>query len=104
MGDLDRIKDIYQPVRSFNLFSGIENNYPTSVRLTFCGNNAQSQQGEITMTKSIQGNDYLYIIKMIKRLDAFTTEETSYQSKKLPNGLNTLVTLASAMTPPSNSR
>lgn len=83
MGDLDHINDICEPVQSFNLFSGMEHNYPTSVRLTFCGKNAHSQQGEITMTKSIQGNDYLYIIKMIKQVEPFTTEENVISKQEI---------------------
>ncbi|MFT4677337.1 MAG: hypothetical protein ACJAX5_003513 [Patiriisocius sp.] len=83
MGDLDRIKDICELVESFNLFSGMENNYPTSVRLTFCGKNAHGQQGEVTLTKSIQGNDYLYIIKMLKRVDPFTTEQNIISKQEI---------------------
>tara|TARA_R110002072_G_scaffold104099_2_gene228429 strand:- start:9106 stop:9708 length:603 start_codon:yes stop_codon:yes gene_type:complete len=83
MGDLDHTSDTCEAVQSFNLFSGVENNYPTSVRLTFCGKNAHSQQGEVSMTKSIQGNEYLYIIKMLTRVEPFVTEQSSITKQQI---------------------
>jgi hypothetical protein len=77
MGELERIGETCELVESFNLFSGMENNYPTSVRLTFCGENAHSNRGEISFTKSIQGNDYLYIIKLLHLVDPFTDKDAS---------------------------
>jgi hypothetical protein len=40
-----------------------------------CSNNAYSKQGEISMLKVIQGNDYLYIVRLVKRLPSFTEGE-----------------------------
>lgn len=72
MGELDQVQQNCEDIESFNLFSGVENNYPTSVRLTFCGENAHTGEGEITISKAIQGTEYLYIIKLLHRVEAFT--------------------------------
>lgn len=71
MGELDTMRQNCEKIESFNLFSGLENRYPTSVRLTFCGENAHTGEGEISISKAIQGNDYLYLIKLIHRVPAF---------------------------------
>ena len=75
MGELDSTSSTCEPIESFNLFSGEENNYPTSVRLTFCGENAHSGLGEVSISKVIQGNDYLYIIKLLNRRPVFTDSD-----------------------------
>jgi len=83
MGELERIGETCELVESFNLFSGEENNYPTSVRLTFCGENAHSNRGEISLTKSIQGNDYLYIIKLLHLVDPFTDKNMGVSEEQI---------------------
>jgi hypothetical protein len=83
MGELERIGDTCEKVESFNLFSGLENNYPTSVRLTFCGENAHSNRGEVSLTKSIQGNDYLYIIKLLHLVEPFTEQDTGVSEEQI---------------------
>jgi hypothetical protein len=75
MGELDSTSDTCEPIESFNLFSGDENNYPTSVRITFCGENAHSGLGEVSISKVIQGNDFLYIIKLLNRRPTFTDSD-----------------------------
>ncbi len=57
-------------VQHFNLFSGLENGYPSSVRLFLCGkttltNADGSNTGEVKMIKAIQGLDYLYVITVL---------------------------------------
>lgn len=83
MGDLENLKDICEPIQSFNLFSGEENNYPTSVRLTFCGKNAHSSKGEVSISKVIQGNDYLYIVKMIHQVEPYTDPEAAITKEEI---------------------
>lgn len=61
-------------LKDYNLFSGLENNYQTSTRLLLCGNNAFTSRGEISMLKVIQGNDYFYFIRLVKRLSAFKND------------------------------
>ena len=75
MGELDTTRQNCESIESFNLFSGMENNYPTSVRLTFCGENAHTGEGEVTISKAIQGSDYLYLVKLLHRVPAFTSSD-----------------------------
>lgn len=58
-------------LKDYNLFSGLENNYPTSTRLLLCGQNAFTSRGEVSMLKVIQGNDYFYFIRLVKRVSTF---------------------------------
>ena len=71
MGEISKMTEICSNIDHSNLFSGLENNYPTSVRLLLCGHNAHSGKGEVSITKGIQGKDYFYIIRFEKKLEAF---------------------------------
>jgi len=62
-------------VQHFNIHSGYENNYETSVRLIMCGENAFSGKGEVKLVKMIAGNDYVYSIRMARRLAPFTVNQ-----------------------------
>jgi hypothetical protein len=73
--EVEKSREACSGLKDYNLFSGLENNYPTSTRLLLCSNNAYSKQGEISMLKVIQGNDYLYIVRLVKRLPSFTEGE-----------------------------
>ena len=77
MGEIKRLQGICSHIEQFNLFTGLENNYPTSVQLMQCGNNSQTGSGEINLTKAIQGNDYLYIIRLIRKVPIFESGEAS---------------------------
>ena len=55
----------------FNTYAGYENNYPTVVRLFLCHRDKASGRGEITMLKTIQGNDAFYVIQRRRRVDPF---------------------------------
>lgn len=55
----------------FNIYSGLENNYPTSVRLLTCAQHALTGKGEVTLIKAIQGNDSFYIISRTRRVPPF---------------------------------
>lgn len=83
MGDLESTSEVCEDTESFNLFSGLENNYPTTVRLTFCTDNAHSKQGEVTFTKVIQGTEFLYIIKLVRREPVFTDSTTTFSKEMI---------------------
>lgn len=83
MGELDAARQNCEKIESFNLFSGLENEYPTSVRLTFCGENAHTREGEITISKAIQGGNFLYLIKLLRRVPAFTALENTLSEREI---------------------
>ena len=59
----------------FNIMSGTENNYATSVRLLVCPRYKDQPLGEVLMIKAIQGREYFYTVTRGRRLPAFETEE-----------------------------
>jgi len=59
----------------FNIMSGKENNYATSVRLLICPKYRERSQGEVMMVKAIQGRDYFYTITRGRRLPAFAADK-----------------------------
>lgn len=59
----------------FNIMSGLENNYATSVRLLVCPRYKDQPLGEVLMIKAIQGREYFYTITRGRRLPAFGTDE-----------------------------
>jgi hypothetical protein len=61
----------------FNTFTGFENNYPTSVRLLLCHRHKTASQGEITMLKTIQGNEAFYVVQRARRVEPFDSEVTA---------------------------
>jgi hypothetical protein len=65
-------------VQYFNLFSGIENNYATSVRMFLCGNVKTIQRGEVKIIKAIQGDHYLYVIRLVSRTEPFAANESDF--------------------------
>ena len=62
-------------VTHYNIFSGLENYYQTSVRLFLCGENSFTNRGEIKLIKAIRGNDYLYSVRIVRRTPPFDTNE-----------------------------
>lgn len=48
--------------RSHPTFAGEENGYPTAVFLLVCHQDRQTERSEVTLMKTIQGNDYFYVI------------------------------------------
>ena len=49
-------------------FSGVENDYPTSVRLFVCRVNPLNNQGQLTLVKTIRGDSHFYVITRAKRV------------------------------------
>ena len=62
-------------VSHYNIFSGLENNYQTSVRLFLCGENTFTDRGEIKLIKAIRGNDYLYSVRIVRRIPPFDVND-----------------------------
>ena len=71
LDEVERDRQRCDNIQHFNLFSGLENNYPTSVRLFQCSNNAFVGKGEIKIMKAIQGNDYFYLVRFEARTAPF---------------------------------
>jgi hypothetical protein len=70
-------------IQHFNLFSGFENNYPTSLRLIMCGENENLKQGELSMLKVIQGDDFLYIVRFLKRIEPFKLNQPDVEKPEI---------------------
>ena len=49
-------------------FSGVENDYPTSVRLFVCFKNPLTGKGQLTMVKTIRGDAHFYVITRARRM------------------------------------
>ncbi len=75
MAEVERLRESCRFIQHYNLFSGLENGYPTSVRLTVCGENRAIRMGEITLMKAIQASDFIYLLRLNRRVPMF--EETS---------------------------
>ena len=60
--------DTCERFEHFNIQSGLENNYPTSVRLLACSHNELTEKGQVTLIKAIQANDHFYVITRSKRV------------------------------------
>jgi len=58
----------------YNTFSGLENNYPTSVRLLLCHRNRETGRGEITMLKTVQGNRDFYVIQRTRFVEPYVDQ------------------------------
>lgn len=70
-------------VRHYNVFSGLENNYQTSVRLFLCGENAFTNRGEVKLIKAIRGNDYLYSVRIVRRVPPFDVNEEEFTKEEV---------------------
>lgn len=81
--EADKSQETCERFSNFNLFSGMENNYPTSTRLMMCARNAFINKGEVTMLKVIQGNDYLYVIRLRKRVPPFAEGEPEISKEEV---------------------
>ena len=67
----------------YNIFSGFENNYPTAVRLYLCGENAFTNQGEVKIIKAIRGTDYLYSVRIVRRIPPFEVSEEEFTKEEV---------------------
>ena len=67
----------------YNTFAGFENNYPTSVRLLLCHRNKVSGRGEISMLKSVQGNDDFYVIQRTRQVDPYEDQQAPMSNEEM---------------------
>ncbi len=51
-----------QGFEDINISSGLENGYPTSVRLMICPQFKDSPHGQVVMAKAIQGSEQFYVV------------------------------------------
>jgi hypothetical protein len=49
-------------------FSGVENDYPTSVRLYVCSVNPLTKKGQLTLVKTIRGDSHFYVVTRARRV------------------------------------
>ncbi len=50
-------------------FSGVENDYPTSVRLFICSENPLTKKGQLTLVKTITRRHHFFVITRAKRVE-----------------------------------
>lgn len=70
-------------VQHFNIFSGYENNYETSVRLFLCGENEFANKGEIKLAKAIRGNEFIYSVRLTKRIPPFDLGQETFSDDEM---------------------
>ncbi len=70
-------------VQHFNLYSGLENGYPASVRLYFCGENLLTGKGEVKLVKAIGGNEYFYLVRILKVIEPFQINEPDMAKEEI---------------------
>ncbi len=56
---------------TYNTFAGDENNYPTAVALMICRQEPDAESARISVVKTIQGNDYFYVVTRNHEVPAF---------------------------------
>ena len=62
--DRDRACNVFE---SYVTFSGEENGYPTAVNLLVCHEDKATERSEVSMIKTIQGNDFFYVVTRARR-------------------------------------
>jgi len=56
-------------------FSGDENGYPTSVKMMICYDNPVTDKGQVTLVKSIRGDDRFYVITRAARTEPIANDK-----------------------------
>jgi hypothetical protein len=57
-----------QKFSDHDTYSGVENDYPTSVRLFVCFKNPLTGKGQLTLVKTIRGDSHFYVITRARRI------------------------------------
>ncbi len=83
LSEVEQDRDKCNFVQHFNLFSGRENNYETSVRLFLCGKNEFVDKGEVKLVKAIRGDEYFYTIRLIRRLPPFEVNQPDFAGEEI---------------------
>ena len=63
-----------QKFSDHDTFSGVENDYPTSVRLFVCYKDPLTGKGQLTLVKTIRGDAHFYVITRAHRLAPIAPE------------------------------
>lgn len=71
LGEAERMDEECKARQHFNLFSGLENGYPTSTRLIMCTEHKVSGGGAVRMMKAIQGEERFYLIALTRKVPPF---------------------------------
>jgi hypothetical protein len=90
LGEVVRDQKNCSFVQHFNLFSGLENNFPASVRLFLCGENNLDDRGEVKLIKAIAGNDYFYLIRILKKIEPFDLDQPEFAKQEVAGWSNYL--------------
>ena len=72
--------EICEAFEDLPIYSGFENGYPTIVRMLICGKNKRTGKPLVTMVKVIRGNESLYTITRIWRLEQLPPPEVEIAS------------------------
>ncbi|MCZ6868971.1 MAG: hypothetical protein O7G84_05670 [Gammaproteobacteria bacterium] len=68
--------ELCEGFRNLNMSSGMENGYPTSVRMLICPKMLASGKGRVTLLKAMRGDRGYYVAALMRRADEFEPEET----------------------------
>ena len=68
--------ELCEGFQSLTMSSGLENGFPTSVRMLICPKMMASGKGRVTMLKAVHGNRGYYVAALMRRADQFDPEET----------------------------
>lgn len=71
IAEADREADNCSFVNHFALNADLENGYPTSVRLMFCGEKTTIGKGEAKLMKAMAGDEHVYVVRIVKRMAPF---------------------------------
>jgi hypothetical protein len=88
MAEVKRLDENCTFVQHFNLFSGVENGYPSSARLILCGENKPLEKGEVSIFKAVQGSDYLYVVRIFKRVPPFEVNQPDFAREDIATWSN----------------
>jgi hypothetical protein len=75
-------------VQQFNLYTGLENNYRTAARLIMCGRSKFYGKGQVSIFKAIDGNDYFYIIRIVKHIKPFKLNDSGFGRQEMASWSN----------------
>ncbi len=76
-------KETCEGFEDHNTFSGYENEYPTSVRLLVCKNDKLTHQGQVTLIKTILGEDNFYVITRARRIPPIAEEASGLSAEDM---------------------
>ena len=85
-GEIQNASDVCTNFSQSNLFSGIENGYPTSVRLMECGENAHSSKGKISLSRPYKATRISTSFVSYAEQNLLLTALRRYRNLKLPPG------------------